>query len=218
MGGEGRHRKSPACGLRWRPPWAMPWGLAGMLTAACFPPGRATLGPGPIYPEGPQHPEGAAGGSAGGTCERTAEMSHVAGEAASRGSQSPAGMAEGRGGPRLGPGSPPHAGRCDPTGAALKIRRRPGLRPDPTCCPAETKARRPRQPQARAGGGGRKAAGLAAPSPGPSLPAAPPQELWRSSFLHHGNRCSCFHWPGASLMLLAVLLLLGCHGGQPAGR
>lgn len=43
------------------------------------------------------------------------------------------------------------------------------------------------------------------------------KELWRSSFLHHSNRCSCFHWPGASLMLLAVLLLLGCHGGQPAG-
>uniref|UniRef100_A0A452R343 Transmembrane protein 94 n=1 Tax=Ursus americanus TaxID=9643 RepID=A0A452R343_URSAM len=37
-------------------------------------------------------------------------------------------------------------------------------------------------------------------------------KLWRSSFLHHSNRCSCFHWPGASLMLLAVLLLLGCHG------
>ncbi|XP_030151338.1 transmembrane protein 94 isoform X12 [Lynx canadensis] len=43
------------------------------------------------------------------------------------------------------------------------------------------------------------------------------KEMWRSSFLHHSNRCSCFHWPGASLMLLAVLLLLGCHGGQPAG-
>lgn len=54
---------------------------------------------------------------------------------------------------------------------------------------------------------------------GPSLrgPRAP-QEVWRSSFLHHSNRCSCFHWPGASLMLLAVLLLLGCYGGQPAGR
>lgn len=59
---------------------------------------------------------------------------------------------------------------------------------------------------------------LPAPSTGPSLPTAPPQELWRSSFLHHSNRCSCFHWPGASLMLLAVLLLLGCHGSQPAGR
>ncbi|XP_037663978.1 transmembrane protein 94 isoform X10 [Choloepus didactylus] len=43
------------------------------------------------------------------------------------------------------------------------------------------------------------------------------KEMWRSSFLHHSNRCSCFHWPGAALMLLAVLLLLGCHGSQPAG-
>ncbi|XP_036853022.2 transmembrane protein 94 isoform X1 [Manis javanica] len=43
------------------------------------------------------------------------------------------------------------------------------------------------------------------------------KEMWSSSFLHHGNRCSCFHWPGASLMLLAVLLLLGCSGSQPAG-
>ncbi|XP_077019898.1 transmembrane protein 94 isoform X2 [Tamandua tetradactyla] len=44
------------------------------------------------------------------------------------------------------------------------------------------------------------------------------KEMWRSSFLYHNNRCSCFHWPGAALMLLAVLLLLGCHGSQPAGR
>ncbi|XP_036613431.1 transmembrane protein 94 isoform X8 [Trichosurus vulpecula] len=43
------------------------------------------------------------------------------------------------------------------------------------------------------------------------------KEIWKRSFLHHGNRCSCFHWPGASLMLLAVLLLLGCYGNQPAG-
>ncbi|XP_025902554.1 transmembrane protein 94 isoform X1 [Nothoprocta perdicaria] len=43
------------------------------------------------------------------------------------------------------------------------------------------------------------------------------KEVWRSSFLYHGNRCSCFHWPGASLMLLAVLLLLCCYGSQPQG-
>ncbi|XP_027728550.1 transmembrane protein 94 isoform X5 [Vombatus ursinus] len=43
------------------------------------------------------------------------------------------------------------------------------------------------------------------------------KEIWKRSFLHHGNRCSCFHWPGASLMLLAVLLLLSCYGNQPAG-
>ena len=48
--------------------------------------------------------------------------------------------------------------------------------------------------------------------------ALPLQEVWRSSFLYHGNRCSCFHWPGASLMLLAVLLLLCCYGSQPQGR
>lgn len=52
----------------------------------------------------------------------------------------------------------------------------------------------------------------------PLTPLPAPQEVWRSSFLHHSNRCSCFHWPGASLMLLAALLLLGCYGGQPAGR
>lgn len=54
--------------------------------------------------------------------------------------------------------------------------------------------------------------------PASHSPAPPLQEMWRSSFLHHGNRCSCFHWPGALLMLLAVLLLLACCGGQPAGR
>lgn len=44
------------------------------------------------------------------------------------------------------------------------------------------------------------------------------KEAWRSSFLYHGNRCSCFHWPGASLMLLAVVLLLCCSGSQPQGN
>ncbi|XP_069510905.1 transmembrane protein 94 isoform X2 [Ambystoma mexicanum] len=44
------------------------------------------------------------------------------------------------------------------------------------------------------------------------------KEVWRRrSFLYHGNRSSCFHWPGASLMLLAVLLLLCCYGSQPNG-
>ncbi|KAM8947320.1 transmembrane protein 94 [Pelodytes ibericus] len=40
---------------------------------------------------------------------------------------------------------------------------------------------------------------------------------WRRSFLYHGNRSSCFHWPGAALMLLATLLLLCCYGSQPEG-
>ncbi|XP_018417051.1 PREDICTED: transmembrane protein 94 isoform X1 [Nanorana parkeri] len=40
---------------------------------------------------------------------------------------------------------------------------------------------------------------------------------WRRSFLHHGNRSSCFHWPGALLMLIATLLLLCCYGSQPDG-
>ncbi|XP_077183955.1 transmembrane protein 94 isoform X3 [Paroedura picta] len=43
------------------------------------------------------------------------------------------------------------------------------------------------------------------------------KEVWKASFLYHGNRCSCFHWPGASLMLLTVLLLLCCYGSQPEG-
>ncbi|XP_068119528.1 endoplasmic reticulum magnesium-transporting P-type ATPase isoform X2 [Hyperolius riggenbachi] len=40
---------------------------------------------------------------------------------------------------------------------------------------------------------------------------------WRQSFLYHGNRSSCFHWPGALLMLIATVLLLCCYGIQPAG-
>ncbi|KAM6896929.1 transmembrane protein 94 [Xenentodon cancila] len=43
------------------------------------------------------------------------------------------------------------------------------------------------------------------------------QEQWTSSFLHHGNRHSCLHWPGAALTLLVVLGLLCCHGNQPVG-
>lgn len=70
------------------------------------------------------------------------------------------------------------------------------------------------------GEGGRIPAGRRSSAPSHVLVPGlcPSQEMWRSSFLHHGNRCSCFHWPGASLMLLAVLLLLGCCGSQPAGR
>uniref|UniRef100_A0A8C7JGQ7 Transmembrane protein 94 n=1 Tax=Oncorhynchus kisutch TaxID=8019 RepID=A0A8C7JGQ7_ONCKI len=44
-----------------------------------------------------------------------------------------------------------------------------------------------------------------------------PTEQWVKSFLHHGNRHSCFHWPGAALTLLVVLGLLCCYGDQPHG-
>ncbi|XP_044155943.1 transmembrane protein 94 isoform X1 [Bufo gargarizans] len=40
---------------------------------------------------------------------------------------------------------------------------------------------------------------------------------WRRSFIYHSNRSSCFHWPGAALMLIATLLLLCCYGSQPDG-
>ncbi|XP_053309701.1 transmembrane protein 94 isoform X2 [Spea bombifrons] len=40
---------------------------------------------------------------------------------------------------------------------------------------------------------------------------------WKQSFLYHGNRSSCFHWPGAALMLLATFLLVCCYGSQPEG-
>ncbi|XP_036398079.1 transmembrane protein 94 isoform X2 [Megalops cyprinoides] len=43
------------------------------------------------------------------------------------------------------------------------------------------------------------------------------QELWAKSFLHHDNRHSSFHWPGAALTLLVVFGLLCCHGSQPEG-
>uniref|UniRef100_A0AAQ6AHB3 Cation-transporting P-type ATPase C-terminal domain-containing protein n=1 Tax=Amphiprion ocellaris TaxID=80972 RepID=A0AAQ6AHB3_AMPOC len=42
-------------------------------------------------------------------------------------------------------------------------------------------------------------------------------EQWVSSFLYHGNRHSCLHWPGAALTLLVVLGLFCCHGSQPKG-
>ncbi|XP_063077900.1 transmembrane protein 94 isoform X2 [Engraulis encrasicolus] len=43
------------------------------------------------------------------------------------------------------------------------------------------------------------------------------QDLWAHSFLHHNNRHSCLHWPGAVLTLVVVLGLLCCHGSQPYG-
>ncbi|KAJ8399770.1 hypothetical protein AAFF_G00408750 [Aldrovandia affinis] len=43
------------------------------------------------------------------------------------------------------------------------------------------------------------------------------QDLWAKRFLHHNNRHSSFHWPGAALTLLVVLGLLCCYGSQPQG-
>ncbi|TNN03543.1 hypothetical protein fugu_000572 [Takifugu bimaculatus] len=43
------------------------------------------------------------------------------------------------------------------------------------------------------------------------------QDQWLNSFLYHGNRHSCLHWPGAALTLLVVLGLLCCYGSQPKG-
>ncbi|XP_076007967.1 transmembrane protein 94 isoform X2 [Genypterus blacodes] len=43
------------------------------------------------------------------------------------------------------------------------------------------------------------------------------QEQWVKSFLYHGNRHSCLHWPGAAFTLLVVLGLLCCYGSQPKG-
>lgn len=60
--------------------WAGPWGDADCFQ---FPAGRAPLGPGPVHPEGPQCPEGAAGGCIGETPQRTEEMSYMEGEASS---------------------------------------------------------------------------------------------------------------------------------------
>uniref|UniRef100_A0A674EEF0 Transmembrane protein 94 n=1 Tax=Salmo trutta TaxID=8032 RepID=A0A674EEF0_SALTR len=44
-----------------------------------------------------------------------------------------------------------------------------------------------------------------------------PTTQWVKSFLHHGNRHSCLHWPGAALTLLVVVGLLCCYGDQPHG-
>ncbi|XP_061764603.1 transmembrane protein 94 isoform X1 [Nerophis ophidion] len=43
------------------------------------------------------------------------------------------------------------------------------------------------------------------------------QENWVNSFLYHGNRHSCLHWPGAALTILVALGLLSCYGSQPKG-
>ncbi|XP_056285010.1 transmembrane protein 94 isoform X2 [Pseudoliparis swirei] len=51
----------------------------------------------------------------------------------------------------------------------------------------------------------------------PERRRASAQERWVNSFLNHGNRHSCLHWPGAALTLLVVLGLLCCHGSQPRG-
>uniref|UniRef100_A0A8C5QNL3 Transmembrane protein 94 n=1 Tax=Leptobrachium leishanense TaxID=445787 RepID=A0A8C5QNL3_9ANUR len=51
----------------------------------------------------------------------------------------------------------------------------------------------------------------------PQRSSAGLRKSWRQSFLYHANRSSCFHWPGATLMLLATLLLLCCYGSQPDG-
>nr|XP_014344777.1 PREDICTED: uncharacterized protein KIAA0195-like [Latimeria chalumnae] len=40
------------------------------------------------------------------------------------------------------------------------------------------------------------------------------KEVWRDHFLHHSNRWSSLHWPGALLMLLAAVTLIGCHDSQ----
>lgn len=74
-----------------------------MLSASGFPAGRAPLGPGPVHAEGPQHPEGAAGGGAGGTPEGAEEVSHLEG----RPSLEPGGEGRGAWGPFSGPGAPP---------------------------------------------------------------------------------------------------------------
>ncbi|XP_014858101.1 PREDICTED: uncharacterized protein KIAA0195 homolog isoform X1 [Poecilia mexicana] len=42
-------------------------------------------------------------------------------------------------------------------------------------------------------------------------------EQWQNSFIYHGNRQSCLHWPGGALTLLVVVGLLCCHGSQPKG-
>lgn len=51
----------------------------------------------------------------------------------------------------------------------------------------------------------------------PTQRRPPVKERWTKSFLHHGNRHSCLHWPGAALTLLVVLGLLCCYGSQPQG-
>ncbi|XP_049614468.1 endoplasmic reticulum magnesium-transporting P-type ATPase [Syngnathus scovelli] len=43
------------------------------------------------------------------------------------------------------------------------------------------------------------------------------QEQWVNSFLYHGNRHSCLHWPEAAVTVLVALGLVCCYGSQPKG-
>jgi hypothetical protein len=75
--------RSNRSSLAWRAGVGRVLGPGGMLSISDFPAGRAPLGPGPVHLEGPQCPEGTAGGRVGGTPQRTEEMSHVEGEVSS---------------------------------------------------------------------------------------------------------------------------------------
>lgn len=103
------------------------WASRKVLSASCFSPGRASLGPGPVHPEGPQHPEGAAGGSTGVSPEGAEGVSHVEGDAASRGGGTLFGAVETLGRPLLRAVTCPVTLRWDDlTEASLKIKEKPG--------------------------------------------------------------------------------------------
>lgn len=103
------------------------WASRKVLSASRFSPGRASLGPGPVHPEGPQHPEGAAGGSTGVSPEGAEGVSHVEGDAASRGGGTLFGAVETLGRPLLRAVTCPVTLRWDDlTEASLKIKEKPG--------------------------------------------------------------------------------------------